>query len=66
MASDPALTEPLPPAGYDLLAIAFHWVMAALLLALLALGWYMVSLPDVGYDTWKITLILAHKAVGVD
>jgi cytochrome b561 len=25
----------------------------------------MVRLPDVGFDTKKITLILAHKEVGV-
>ena len=65
MAFAPSPPEPPSSGGYDLLAIAFHWAMAALLLALLALGWYMVSLPDAGYDTWKITLILAHKAIGM-
>ena len=55
-----------PPAeGYDAVAIALHWLMAALLLALLTLGWFMVGLPDAGYDTRKITLILAHKALGM-
>ena len=50
---------------YDLLAIGLHWAMAALVLGLLALGWYMVALPDAGYDTRKITLILVHKAIGM-
>jgi cytochrome b561 len=52
-------------AGYGAVAIAMHWGMAALLVALLGLGWYMVSLPDAGYDTRKITLILAHKSLGM-
>ncbi|MBC5785030.1 cytochrome b [Ramlibacter sp. USB13] len=50
---------------YGPFAIALHWAMAVLLVALLALGWTMVSLPDVGYDTRKITLILVHKAMGM-
>ena len=39
--------------------------MAALLIALIASGVYMVRLPDVGFDTWKITVILVHKALGM-
>lgn len=50
---------------YGTIAIVLHWGMAALLLLLIALGVYMVRLPDVGYDTEKITLILVHKAVGM-
>jgi len=38
---------------------------AALLLVLIAMGLYMVQLPDVGFDTNKITLILVHKALGM-
>jgi cytochrome b561 len=50
---------------YGAVAIALHWVMALLLTALVALGLYMTSLPDVGFDTWKIRLILYHKQLGM-
>lgn len=50
---------------YGIAAIALHWSAALLLLALLALGLWMVRLPDVGYDSFKIVLILAHKQIGV-
>jgi cytochrome b561 len=46
-------------------AIAAHWTLAALLAALAALGWWMVRLPDAGYDTTKIVLILVHKQLGL-
>jgi cytochrome b561 len=52
-------------AGYGAIAIALHWVMAALLIGLAALGLYMVALPDVGFDTRKIALILYHKELGM-
>ena len=50
---------------YGAVAVALHWLMATLLLALVALGLYMVRLPDVGFDTAKIRLILYHKEMGV-
>jgi len=50
---------------YGLVAIALHWLMALLLVALVVLGLYMVSLPDVGFDTRKIKLILVYKQLGV-
>jgi cytochrome b561 len=50
---------------YGAVALVMHWGMALLLLALFALGAYMVRLPDAGFDTTKITLILAHKALGM-
>src|SRR5215472_17289863 len=49
---------------YGILAIVLHWLMAALLLALVALGVFMVRLPDAGFDTRKITAILIHKEIG--
>jgi cytochrome b561 len=52
-------------AGYGIITIALHWVMAALLIGLALLGLYMVALPDVGFDTRKITLILYHKELGM-
>ncbi|HSQ05424.1 MAG TPA: cytochrome b [Burkholderiales bacterium] len=51
--------------GYGDLSIAVHWAMAALLIALVILGLYMVQLPDAGFDTKKITLILYHKEIGI-
>ena len=51
--------------GYGSISIALHWSMAALLIALVILGLYMVQLPDAGFDTTKISLILYHKEFGV-
>lgn len=45
--------------------MALHWLMALLLTALLILGLYMVALPDVGFDSNKISLILFHKQLGI-
>jgi cytochrome b561 len=53
------------PSRYSAMAIALHWLMAIVLFALLVQGLYMVSLPDVGFDTWKILLILYHKQLGM-
>jgi cytochrome b561 len=53
------------PQRYGAVAILLHWGMAVLVIVLSAMGWYMVALPDVGYDREKITLILAHKALGI-
>jgi cytochrome b561 len=50
---------------YGIVAILLHWIMAVLLIALIALGLYMVSLPDAGFDRKKITLILFHKEYGI-
>jgi cytochrome b561 len=49
---------------YGAAAITLHWLMAAVLAALVALGIYMVQLPDVGFNSDKITLILIHKDIG--
>jgi len=53
------------PQRYGAIAIVLHWGMAVLLVLLIVLGLYMDSLPEVGYDTQKITLILVHKALGM-
>jgi cytochrome b561 len=50
---------------YGGLAIVLHWLIAVLITALLAVGIYMVGLPDAGFDRKKIILILAHKEIGV-
>jgi len=51
--------------SYGAAAITLHWIMAVLLIALIVIGVYMVQLPDVGFDTLKIRLILYHKALGL-
>jgi cytochrome b561 len=50
---------------YGAMAVALHWLMAALLVVLAALGLYMVRLPDAGFDKTKVTLILYHKELGM-
>ncbi|NML44357.1 cytochrome b [Ramlibacter sp. G-1-2-2] len=50
---------------YGVLPMLLHWGMALLIIGLAALGLYMVSLPDAGYDREKITLIVVHKAFGM-
>lgn len=50
---------------YGAVAMVIHWLMAALIISLVVLGLYMVSLPDVGFDTKKIVLILYHKEYGI-
>lgn len=50
---------------YGAVAMALHWLMALLLSALVALGLYMTRLPDAGFDTRKIGLILYHKQLGI-
>jgi cytochrome b561 len=50
---------------YGTVAIALHWSMALLLVALVVSGLYMVGLPEVGFNTRKITLILYHKELGI-
>ncbi len=50
---------------FGAVAILLHWSMAILIIGLAALGLYMVTLPDVGFDTKKIVLILYHKEIGL-
>jgi cytochrome b561 len=50
---------------YGAVAIALHWIMALGLGSLIAMGLYMVALPETGFDKLKITLILYHKEVGL-
>jgi cytochrome b561 len=53
------------PNGYGLVAVLFHWLVAALIIVLSGLGLYMVRLPDVGFSKEKILLILFHKELGM-
>lgn len=50
---------------FGAVAMLLHWSMAVLIIGLAALGLYMVTLPDVGFDTKKIVLILYHKEIGL-
>lgn len=50
---------------YGAVGVLFHWSMAILIAAIAGLGLYMVTLPDAGFNTIKITLILYHKEVGM-
>jgi cytochrome b561 len=50
---------------YGAVAILFHWSMALLVIGLAALGLYMVTLPDVGFNTNKVALVLYHKEFGL-
>ncbi|WP_417684207.1 cytochrome b [Roseibium sp.] len=48
--------------GYGLVAIVFHWTMAALILILLALGLYMTSQPPTAAATFQLYQL--HKSIG--
>ncbi len=50
---------------YGAVAVVLHWLMAILVIVLAGLGLYMAGLPDVGFDTKKIKLILYHKEFGL-
>ncbi|MGI9418404.1 MAG: cytochrome b/b6 domain-containing protein [Geminicoccaceae bacterium] len=49
--------------GYDALARVFHWITALLIIALFALGWYMVDLDNA--DPEKFRLYQIHKSIGI-
>lgn len=51
------------PERYPLAMRALHWLRAALLLGLIALGWYMTALPDAA--PIKFALYPVHKQLGV-
>ncbi|MEJ8476145.1 cytochrome b [Roseibium algae] len=48
--------------GYGLIAILFHWTMAALIFGMLALGIYMTDLPPTDMETFKLYQL--HKSIG--
>lgn len=50
------------PSGYGLLAILFHWVMALLIMGMLALGLYMDDLPATDPSTFQLYQL--HKSFG--
>ena len=53
---------PLPPARYDNIAIAFHWLLALMLAGAFALGMYMSDLP---FSMQRVKLFNWHKWAGM-
>jgi cytochrome b561 len=51
-----------PGSRYTVTAIALHWLMAALLFGMFAVGLYMVELP---LSPWKLKVYSWHKWAGV-
>ena len=47
---------------YSNLAIALHWLLAVLLVAMVSLGWYMMSIEEQPGSDWYFNL---HKSVGL-
>jgi cytochrome b561 len=54
--------SPLAAARYGAVAMLFHWLLAAMILAALLLGWYMAGLP---FSPGRIKLFNWHKWLGV-
>jgi cytochrome b561 len=55
-------SNPLSVWRYDRVAVSFHWVMAVLIIGMIALGWYMTSIdnsPNSGF------YFNTHKSFGV-
>ncbi|MFK5894225.1 MAG: cytochrome b [Pseudomonadota bacterium] len=50
-------------ASYGIVSITLHWIMAALLIGLFALGTYMVDLNY--YDQWYVSFPWWHKSIGI-
>ncbi len=54
---------PARPLRYGQVAMAFHWIIAALLIANIALGLYMSGLPR--SDPGKFMIFQTHKSIGL-
>ncbi|MEJ0044450.1 MAG: cytochrome b [Rhizomicrobium sp.] len=54
---------PARPLRYNTVAMSFHWIIAALLIANIALGLYMGGLPR--SDPSKFMIIQTHKSIGL-
>jgi cytochrome b561 len=51
-----------PNQRYTTIAIALHWLIAFAIIGMIALGWYMTSLPGGGE---RRELIQLHKSIGI-
>ena len=47
---------------YSQVAILLHWIVALLLVVMVALGWYMTSIEDQPGSIWYFDL---HKSIGL-
>ena len=52
----------LQPWKYTATARSFHWILAGLLPAMAALGWYMMSIEKEPNSGWYFDL---HKSIGI-
>ena len=50
------------PNGYGLVAITYHWIMAGMILGMIALGVYMHELPKTDLATFELYQL--HKSIG--
>ena len=57
------MNKPISPTRYDLLTILLHWISAAAMLGLFALGVWMVELGY--YHSWYNRAPDVHRSVGV-
>lgn len=55
-------TDGATPWTYSNLAIALHWILAVLIVAMVSLGWYMMSIEDEPGSGWYFNL---HKSIGI-
>ncbi len=53
----------MPTVRYDRATRALHWLQAALILGLVALGWWMTGLTY--YDRWYNDALFWHRALGL-
>jgi cytochrome b561 len=51
------------PARYDRAAVILHWIVALLIIALIATGWYMVGIPKKTPD--RAFFFNLHKSLGI-
>lgn len=56
-------TQEKSPSRYDTMTIVLHWIMAALILVLFPLGWYMVDLPKGSAE--RSAFFVLHKSIGL-
>lgn len=61
-APNAAIPMPSNPEKYTRTAMFIHWLMAALVLVLIGLGWYMVELPQGPSRSYYFAL---HKSLGL-
>ncbi len=59
------VSNPIPTVNskpYAALAVLLHWTLAALIIGIVALGWYMMEIEDDPGSAWFFNL---HKSIGL-